>query len=203
MDSKLYPTLEESQGHSFRLNKVNEIRKQFEKELEDRRKTINKYKKANTVIGWSSYGCFAVGAACEVSSFALYTTGIGVVIGIPIGIAGVIIGLMGIPINIGNNKIWKKLEKHEEIYILAISKLNSINDLISKALIDGQIDDKEYSTVLSEYDKYIELKNTIRKSFLKNNNHQKDDEELKKNLVEKGKELGKSEIIQKLLKSAK
>ncbi len=94
----------------------------------------------------------------------------------------------------------RKLEKHEEIYILAISKLNSINDLISKALEDGKINDQEYKMILSEYDKYIELKNTIRKSCITSNNQKEDAEELKKQLVEQGKELGKKEIMEKLLK---
>ena len=48
-----------------------------------------------------------------------------------------------------NQKIILKAEKHVKIKVLADSKLNTINDYISKALIDGDISDKEYD---KEYD---------------------------------------------------
>ena len=46
--------------------------------------------------------------------------------------------------------------------MLAKSKINTIRDLISKALRDGQIDDKEFSLNLKEIDKYEILKGEIR-----------------------------------------
>ena len=90
------------------------------------------------------------------------------------------IGALAIPAELGNNKIRSKLEKHVEIYILAVSKLNSIKDLIAKVLEDGHIDANEYRTILSEHEKYIGLKNAIRKKTLQGNNSELNVEELRK-----------------------
>ena len=46
--------------------------------------------------------------------------------------------------------------------MLAKSKLNSIETLISQALIDMEITDKEYIVVLKEKDKYEKMKENLR-----------------------------------------
>ena len=48
----------------------------------------------------------------------------------------------------------KKKEKHDKILMLAKSKLNSIETLISQALIDMDISHEEFVTILKEKDKY-------------------------------------------------
>ena len=55
-------------------------------------------------------------------------------------------------LNITRNK-----KKHDKI-ILAKSKLNSIETLISQALIDMDISHEEFVTVLKEKDKYEKMK---------------------------------------------
>ena len=52
--------------------------------------------------------------------------------------------------------------KHNEIRVLAESKLNTIQDYVSTALSDGNIDDKEFGLILSEITKYHEMKDEIR-----------------------------------------
>ena len=46
--------------------------------------------------------------------------------------------------------------------MLANSKLNSIETLISQALIDRKISHEEFITILNEKDKYEKMKETIR-----------------------------------------
>ena len=55
-----------------------------------------------------------------------------------------------------------KAEKHRKIKLLADKKLNVISDLVSKALDDERISDKEFSLVLSELDKFFDKKEKIR-----------------------------------------
>jgi hypothetical protein len=198
--AKLYPNLEAEDSHTFRLSHIKDIKAFFEKDIEDRRKTINKYKKAYSGLTWTSNACVAVGVACEASSIALFATGIGAIAGLALEGIGLGIGLLAIPVAVSSRKLLKKLEKHEEIHILAIAKLNSVNDLIAKALEDGQVDDKEYKTIINEHEKYIELKNAIRKKALAHDSSIKVDE-LKKEFLEKGREMGKKEIMERLLKS--
>ena len=46
--------------------------------------------------------------------------------------------------------------------MLAKSKLNSIETLISQALIDLEINHEEFKTIINERDKYKEMKEVIR-----------------------------------------
>ena len=46
--------------------------------------------------------------------------------------------------------------------MLAKSKLNSIETLISQALIDMQISHEEYITILKEKDKYEKMKGNLK-----------------------------------------
>ena len=51
-----------------------------------------------------------------------------------------------------------KKKKHNKILMLAKSKLNSIESLISQALNDMEISHKEFITILNEKDKYERMK---------------------------------------------
>ena len=46
--------------------------------------------------------------------------------------------------------------------MLAKSKLNSIETLVSQAIIDMEISHEEYSTILKEKDKYEKMKENVR-----------------------------------------
>ena len=56
----------------------------------------------------------------------------------------------------------KKKKKHDKILMLAKSKLNSIETLISQALIDMDISHEEFITILNEKDKYKKMKDKLR-----------------------------------------
>ena len=56
----------------------------------------------------------------------------------------------------------KKKEKHDKILMLAKSKLNSIDTLISQALIDMDISHEEFITILKENDRYEMMKDNLR-----------------------------------------
>ena len=43
-----------------------------------------------------------------------------------------------------------------------MSKLNTINDIVSKAIDDNVIDQTEFRLVLNEHEHYIELRNNLR-----------------------------------------
>ena len=55
-----------------------------------------------------------------------------------------------------------KIEKHEKIAMLAVSSLNTISSLISKALSDDFISDEEYSLILFEFEKFTLMKEDLR-----------------------------------------
>ena len=55
----------------------------------------------------------------------------------------------------------KKKKKHDQILMLAKSKYNSIEALISQALNDIDISHKEFITILNEKNKYEKMKEDI------------------------------------------
>ena len=73
--------------------------------------------------------------------------------------------VMGLIRVVGNHDIKKmslKIEKHEKIAMLAVSSLNIISSLISKALSDGSISDEEYLLILLEFETFTPMKEDLR-----------------------------------------
>ena len=64
--------------------------------------------------------------------------------------------------------------------MLAKSKLNSIETLMSQALIDLEITHKEFKTIVNEKEKYEQMKENIRN--IKNNDEKNEFNENKKNI---------------------
>ena len=56
----------------------------------------------------------------------------------------------------------KEKKKHDKIFMLAKSKLNIIETLISQALIDMEVSHEEFVTILKEKDKYEKIKENLR-----------------------------------------
>ena len=90
-----------------------------------------------------------------VTAIGLGTTGVGflsTIVAAPavIGMQAVSI-VMGLLRVVGNRAIKKMsliIEKHEKIAMLAVSTLNTISSLISKAITADTISDEEYSLIL-------------------------------------------------------
>ena len=60
------------------------------------------------------------------------------------------------------NTTRNKKKKHDKILILAKSKLNSTETLVSQALIDMEASYEEFITILKEKDKYVKMKESVR-----------------------------------------
>ena len=55
-----------------------------------------------------------------------------------------------------------KKKKHDKILMLAKSKLNSIENLVSQALIDMEISHEEFNAIIKEKQKYERMKEMVR-----------------------------------------
>ena len=55
-----------------------------------------------------------------------------------------------------------KRKKHDKILMLAKSKLNCTEILVSQALIDMEISHEEFITILKEKDEYEKMKDNLR-----------------------------------------
>ena len=75
--------------------------------------------------------------------------------------ASIVMGLFRVVGNRAIEKMSLKLEKYKKIAMLAVSALNTISSLISKALSDGSISDEEYSLILLEFQTFTRKKEDL------------------------------------------
>jgi len=149
-------------AQSYRLQKIYEIEDEITQERDKRTALCTKYRRSIRIIS-------VIDNALIVTVMGLSSSGLGVlttVIAAPaIAIAtGTAVGV-GLLIIIGgqvSKKLVLKVAKHEKIKTLAEAKLNTISSLISKALVDDNISDEEYSLILNEFVKFNEMKEEIR-----------------------------------------
>ena len=172
-------------GQNYRLQKISEIEKQLITERDARKALYRKYKRGiNTTDG--------VGTVFISASVIIAGVGLAVPALLPIEIVAIVCGCMGVCIKLVRHKLKSKAQKHYEIKTLGESKLNSIKNLISTALNDGQISEQEFKMVLDELDKYNDLKD-------KTHTKQSDlSEQEKKKLIEQGKAQALSAIQKKI-----
>ena len=175
----------------FRLNKINEIKDYFVAEIKERElmsKRLCKYIDFCDYFDKSLIPLSATSGSISIASFAT-------VIGTPVGIASAGFGL-AFSLSTG---IVKKLlkttrdknKKHNEIIMLARSKLSSIESKVSEALINSEISHEDFMIIINEEKNYRELKESIRMMST-----QRSDAE-KINLIEEGKKIGINEVIKR------
>ena len=189
----IYPNLNAipSNEQQFRLNKINEIKDYFLAEIRERELIINYISKYIASLEYFDKSLNVLSVLSGSISIASFAT----VIGAPAGIIGASCGFT-FSITSGFVKkflktIRNKKKKHNKIVMLARSKLNSIENKISKALMDNEISHEDFETIINEEKKYRELKESITMM-----NSQRSDAE-KVNLIEEGKKIGINEVIKR------
>ena len=146
----------------IRLNKITKIENYFHQEINQRKSCSKKLSKYVTAFDYIDKVLIAVSATSGGVSITSFTS----VVGAPVGIASasftlifsLTTGIVKKLLNITRNK--KK--KHDKIFMLAKSKLNSIKTLISQALIDMEISHEEFVSIFKQKDKYEKMKENLR-----------------------------------------
>ena len=182
----LYPELPvEERADNYRLQKISEIEKILINERDVRKALYKKYKRGINITDGVDTGLIS-------TSVILAGVGLAVPIMLPLEIAAIVCGSLGVCVKLVRRRLNVKAQKHYEIRTMSETKLNTIKDLISKALQDGQISDNEFKLILDELDKYNKLKDNI---------HSKQrglTETDKRKLIEQGKAQAKSEMKKKI-----
>ena len=140
----------------FRLDKISKIENYFIEQISQRKSCSKKLSKYVAVFDYVDQVLTVLSATYgEVSIISS-------IVGAPIGIASASLTLF---FSLTKGIVKKLLditrkEKHEKILMLAKSKLNSIETLVSQALIDMEISHEEFITNLKERDE--KMKNNLR-----------------------------------------
>ena len=138
----------------FRLTKISEIRDFLDSEIQARDKLRRKYKAVWNVFYNVAQvsGVLAVGSGT--GAVGTLATGVGSFVSIPLGgiaIAGGVVS--GTCVALGKATM-KKVEKHESVKRTAESSLNTVNNLVSRALEDGQVSNEDFHHILREMENY-------------------------------------------------
>jgi len=97
-----------------------------------------------------------------IGGVGLLSTIIAVPVVLGLEIAALTCGTVGVAGKYVARRLAVKAKKHDEIRILAKSKLNTVADHASSALMDGRISDEEFRLINDEVEKYGQLKAEIR-----------------------------------------
>ena len=146
----------------FRLSEIIGIENSFHQEINQRKSCSKKLNKYVATFDYIDKILIVLSATSSGVSIISFTS----IIGAPVGIASasftlifsLTTGIVKKLLNITRNK--KK--KHDKILMLAKSKLNSIETLISQALSDMEISHKEFAAIFEEKNKYENMKENVR-----------------------------------------
>ena len=197
---QIYPQLHVEQGDpvddgvNYRLKTISDIQQQLNRERDTRNNLYKKYKRAINIVDavdtmFNSISVISAGFA--VGSIALAV----VPIGLPLACVSATCGLLNYVGKYISRKLDRKLEKHVAIRIVGDTKLNSIQNIVSKSLTDNHISDSEFKLIMDEFDKYQKMKEDIRTKVIK----QKEiDESLKKQWLIEAKAQARKELVGKL-----
>ena len=161
-----------SEQTKLQLSEIIGIENYFYQEIDQRKLCSKKLKEHVTAFDYVDKILIVLSATTSGVSIISFTS----IVGAPVGIVSasftlifsLTTGIVKKLLNITRNK--KK--KHDKILMLAKSKLNSIETLISQALIDMEISHEEFITILKEKDKYERMKDNLRsesEKYMSNN----------------------------------
>ena len=170
-----------SNEQQFSLNKINEIKYYFLAEISERELISKNVRKCIASLDYFDKSLNVLFILLGSISIPLFAT----VSEAPAGITGASCGIT-FSITTGFVKKFLKVtrnkkKKQNKVVMLARSKLNGIENKISKALMDNEISHDDFETIVNKEKKYRELKGSIRMT-----NSQRGDAK-KVNLIEEGK----------------
>ena len=151
-----------SEQTKYRLSEINGTENYFHQEINQRKSCIKKLTRYVTTFNYIDNVLIILSATSSGVSIISLTN----VVGEPVGIASASFTL----IFSLTTEIIKKLlsitrnkkKKHDKILMLAKSKLNSIETLVSQALIDMEISHEEFNAIIREKQKYERMKENVR-----------------------------------------
>ena len=156
----LYPSLEKGETH--RLQHVAEVRFRLVKKRDFRASMYKKYRRGANVAD-------EIDTALSVTSLGLAATGVRLLltiiaapVAIGIGAGTIMCGLLGAVGKLAGQRLQAKARKHDLFRGLAEPKLNTIAARISVALNDDKITEEKFRLILSEVDKFNQMKAEIR-----------------------------------------
>ena len=202
MYEKIYPFLEPSAPSApiddqvYRMKKVEEQEKFLRSEIEKREQLAKKFKR----YGGTTRLVDALLVGTTVITGGASITSLSTAIGLPVSIALASITLVFSLSTVVTRKTIKlvdtKSKKHNQIRLLAESKLDSISDAVSQAIQDGDISPDEYQRILKEIEHYRQIKQQIRQKTKRITNAI--NKEQRQAILDQGRKEGKEDFLRQI-----
>ena len=198
--SDLNPTAPLQESQTYRLKELTETESYLLDGTEVRERIAKKMKRFNTITGIVYTGLITSTVITGGISIAAFASGVGLPVGIVLIGTSLLLSLATVITRKSFKTFTVKQEKHNSIKLLAQSKLDSIANIISQAMQDGDISPTEFHKVLQEVEKYRKLKADIRnqaKAKIKQITKEQREE-----LLEQGRKEGKEDFLRKIANSS-
>ena len=198
--SPLYPELpgNASLDQSYRLQEISRLKKHLEDERDKRGQLYKKYRRGVNALDGVDTSSLTAGMGMGIGGVGLLSTIIAAPVVLGLEIAALACGVLGVTGKFVGRRLTVKARKHDEIRVLAESKLNTITDHVSGALMDGRISDEEFRLIVDEVTKYNQMKAQIRAGARKAHAAVTLDEETKNSLIQRGRDEARASLMKKL-----
>ena len=163
-------------------------------EIEAREWIAKKMKRFNTITGIIDTGLIT--STVITGGIAAFVSGVGLPVGIALSRSSLFLFLATVITPKSFKTFTVKQQKHDSIKLLAQSKLESIANIISQAIQDGDISSIEFHKVLQEVEKYHKLKPDIRNQAKAKVKHIT--KEQREELLEQERKEGKEDFLRKI-----
>ena len=140
----------QQQDQYFRLQEISRLRKHLEDEKDKRSQLYKKYRRGINAVDAVDTALISASMGMGIGGVGLLTTVIAAPVVLGLEIAALGCGLLGVAGKFIGRRLSVKAKKHDEVRVLAESKLNTIADHVSRALTDGQISDEEFRLIIDE-----------------------------------------------------
>ena len=170
----IYPNLEATapptDEPSFRLQQCCDALNKLKSELNHYETVLKKYNRSKGVLMNASSTCGIMSCILAAGGLGTSLSGIGIIASVPLGVVSGVFVCASIACQQISKNLSKKAVKHQNTITLARSKINTIEDLVSKALRDNKISDEQFSLIIEELKNFEKLKAEIRAKAQKNMN---------------------------------
>ena len=207
MAESLYPVLPSAgpadndntpRDQYFRLQEISQLRKHLEDERDKRSQLYKKYRRGVNAVDAVDTMLISASMGMGIGGIGLLSTIVAAPVVLGLEVAALGCGLLGVPGKFISWRLLVKAKKHDEVRVLAESKLNTIADHVSKALADGTISEAEFHLIAEEAHKYTQMKAEIRAGAKKAYAAITIDEETKNSLIQRGWDEARASFMKKL-----
>ena len=157
-ETKIYPDLNPAapeEPQTYRLKRLTEIEEFFLDEIEVREWIAKKLKRSNTITGIADTGLTTSTVVTGGISIAAFASGVRLLFGMDLSGTSLLLSLAAAITRKSFKTFTVKQEKHDSIRLLAQSNLDSVANIISQAMQDGDISPTEFHKVLQEVKRLI------------------------------------------------